>query len=167
MSSPGTFSPGSPPPQRRRRSLAMTRSELDTFLGAQRTCRVGTVSATGQPHVTPLWFAWDGTALWLYSIVDSQRWVDIVRDPRVSVAIDDGEHYAELRGVEILGVAQTVGDIPRTTAPDPQLTEPERLFAEKYFGSADFVSDGRHAWLRVVPNRLRSWDFRKIAQGPA
>src|SRR5690349_15430362 len=113
MSSPGTFSPGSPPPQRRRRSLAMTRSELDTFLGAQRTCRVGTVSATGQPHVTPLWFAWDGTALWLYSIVDSQRWVDIVRDPRVSVAIDDGEHYAELRGVEILGVAQTVGDIPR------------------------------------------------------
>lgn len=159
-------SPENPPPQRRRRSLAMDRSEVDAFLGAQRTCRVGTVSVSGQPHVTPLWFAWDGTALWLYSIVDSQRWADIARDPRVSVVIDDGDRYGELRGVEILGSAKTVGEIPRTTTPDPQLTAPEQLFAEKYFGSAEFVSDGRHAWLRVIPNRLRSWDFRKIEHRP-
>ncbi|MCF6388699.1 pyridoxamine 5'-phosphate oxidase family protein [Mycobacterium sp. MBM] len=145
----------------------MDRSEVDSFLGAQRTCRVGTVSGSGQPHVTPLWFAWDGTALWLYSIVDSQRWADIARDPRVSVVIDDGDRYGELRGVEILGSAQTVGEVPRTTIPDPQLATPEQLFAEKYFGSADFVGDGRHAWLRIIPNRLRSWDFRKIGQRPA
>lgn len=142
----------------------MTRSEIDSFLAAQHTCRVGTVSGNGQPHVTPLWFAWDGASVWLYSIVDSQRWADIARDPRVSVMIDDGHRYAELRGVEIVGSAQTIGDVPRTATPDARLSQPERLFAEKYFDSADFVSDGRHAWLRVIPERLRSWDFRKIAR---
>jgi hypothetical protein len=25
------------------------------------------------------------------------------------------------------------------------------------------VPDGRHAWLRVVPDKVVSWDFRKIA----
>jgi hypothetical protein len=28
------------------------------------------------PHLTPLWYLWDGTALWLTSIVASQRWTD-------------------------------------------------------------------------------------------
>jgi hypothetical protein len=23
--------------------------------------------------------------------------------------------------------------------------------------------DGRHAWLRVVPSKIVSWDFRKLA----
>jgi hypothetical protein len=25
------------------------------------------------------------------------------------------------------------------------------------------VHDGRHAWLRVVPEKITSWDFRKLA----
>jgi hypothetical protein len=24
------------------------------------------------------------------------------------------------------------------------------------------VRDGRHAWLRLVPDKITSWDFRKI-----
>jgi hypothetical protein len=47
-------------------------------LTEQRTCRVATASQDG-PHLTPLWHVWDGTALWLYSVVRSQRWTDISR----------------------------------------------------------------------------------------
>lgn len=97
----------------------MTTAEIDAFLSEQRTCRVATVSGTGQPHVTPLWFAWDGTAIWLYSIVDSQRWTDLTRDARVALVIDDGEHYGELRGVEIVGTAAAIGDVPRSGSPVP------------------------------------------------
>ena len=53
----------------------MTPEERDAFLGAERTCRVATSSAAG-PHLTALWFVWDGEALWLTSIVKSQRWTD-------------------------------------------------------------------------------------------
>ncbi len=140
----------------------MTTEELNDFLAHQRTCRVGTVTRSGQPHVTPLWFAWDGTSLWLYSIVSSQRWTDLSHNPLISVSVDAGEDYGELRGAEILGTAAVVGEVPRVGQPHEALVEPERLFAEKYFDGAGFVSDGRHGWLRVSPTKISSWDFRKL-----
>ncbi|MCX2715408.1 pyridoxamine 5'-phosphate oxidase family protein [Mycolicibacterium sp. J2] len=150
------------PTQRRRRAIAMSPSEIDEFLATQRTCRVGTVGATGGPHVTPLWFAWDGSALWLYSIVDSQRWTDVSRDPRIAVVVDAGNDYHDLRGVEMVGRAIVVGEAPRTGDSHPELAEPERLFAEKYFAGSAFVDDGRHGWLRMTPVTVTSWDFRKL-----
>jgi len=85
--------------QRRGRRIAMSSAELDAFLAGERTCRVATVSPAG-PHNTPLWFVWDGTTLWLTSIVKSQRWTDLARDPRVAVLVDAGEAYDELRGAD-------------------------------------------------------------------
>ena len=32
---------------------------------------------------------------------------------------------------------------------------------DKYSGGT-IVRDGRHAWLRLVPEKITSWDFRKI-----
>ena len=151
-----------PQEQRRGRRIAMTPEELDRFLAEERTCRVATVGSGGQPHNTPLWFAWCGGALWLHSLVRSQRWTDIGHNPAVSVVVDAGHDYGELRGVEMTGSLEPVGEIPRRTSPDLLLAEPERLFAEKYLGSAEFVTDGRHGWLRLRPDRVVSWDFRKI-----
>lgn len=148
--------------QRRSRRVAMTPAEVDDFLTGQRTCRVATTGADGRPHVTPLWFVWHGGALWLTSIVRSQRWTDLARDPRVAVVIDTGEQYGELRGVEISGTAAPVGDVPRGREPHLELAEPERLFARKYAGTDEFDPDGRHAWLRITSDKLVSWDFRKI-----
>jgi Pyridoxamine 5'-phosphate oxidase len=147
--------------QRRGRRIAMSPEERDAFLSTERTCRVASVGGDGAPHVTPLWFAWDGGALWLTSIVKSQRWRDLERDNRVSVIVDAGTDFMELRGVEIRGVAEPVGEVPRTGAPVPALETPERLFGDKYAGG-QMHHDGRHAWLRVQPHTIVSWDFRKI-----
>ena len=84
--------------QKRGRRIAMDQQELDAFLGEERMCRLGSVDATGSPHVSPLWFVWDGSALWLHSVVKSQRWTNLGRDPRVSVVIDAGVGYFELEG---------------------------------------------------------------------
>jgi hypothetical protein len=132
----------SPRQQRRGRKIAMSQAHLDAFLAEQRTCRVATASELG-PHLTPLWYVWDGAALWLTSIVSSQRWTDLARDPRVAVLVDAGE-------------------VPRTGLPEPPLDEPERLFARKYAGGDIMHHDGRHAWLRLVPDKITSWDFRML-----
>ena len=105
--------------QRRGRAIAMTPDEVDAYLRSARTCRVGTAGVGGAPHVSALWFVWDGTALWLNSLVKSQRWVNVLRSPRVSVLVDGGDDFMELHGVEIIGDADVVGDVPRTAAPDP------------------------------------------------
>jgi PPOX class probable F420-dependent enzyme len=148
--------------QRRGRRIMMTPGELDAFLTEQRTCRVATVSADGRPHVSALWFAWDGTSLWLYSLTRSRRWADLRRDPRVAVVVDDGEEYGELRGAELSGTAVFVGEAPRTGENFPELAVPEALFAAKNFGLDAMPHDGRHAWLRLTPDTVASWDFRKL-----
>ena len=84
-----------PTRQRRGRAIAMTPAEVDEFLAAERTCRVATASRDGRPHVAPLWFVWDGTSLWLNSVVRSQRWTDLARDPRIAVVVDAGVQFRD------------------------------------------------------------------------
>jgi hypothetical protein len=138
----------------------MSKAELDAFLADQRTCRVATASQEG-PHLTALWYVWDGTALWLYSVVRSQRWTDIGRDRRVAVLVDVGDSYRELRGAELRGAFEIVGEVPRTGRPDARLAEPEGLYARKYGGTDVMHHTGHHGWLRLVPDKITSWDFRK------
>jgi len=147
--------------QRRGRAIAMTSGEVDAFLSGERTCRVATVGPDGAPHVVPLWFVWDGRHVWLNSLVRSRRWADVQRDPRVSLVVDAGTDFAELRGVEVSGTARVVGEVPRQGPPGPDVAEAERLFGAKYSPGGEFAADGRHAWLRIDAEKLVSWDFRK------
>lgn len=149
--------------QRRGAAIAMTSAEQDTFLRTQPVCRVATVDRGGHPHTSALWFVWDGSALWLNSLVRSQRWTDLDRDPRLSVIVDDGgKDFTALRGVELRGSAEVVGEAPRKGEPFTELLDPEQLFAEKYMGGAAFRYDGRHGWLRLVAEKVVSWDFAKL-----
>ncbi|MFB7088391.1 pyridoxamine 5'-phosphate oxidase family protein [Streptomyces sp. NPDC056296] len=149
--------------QRRGRRIMMTPGELDAFLTTQRTCRVATVSPDGAPHVSTLWFAWDGSSMWLYSVVRSRRWTELRRDPRVAIVVDTGEEYDELRGAELSGRVEFVGEAPRTGELYAELDFPETLFARKNFGLEEMPHDGRHAWLRLTPEKVVSWDFRKLS----
>ncbi len=143
----------------------MAPDERDAFLKAGRTARVATASPDGRPHVSPLWYVWDGTALWLYSLTRSQRWTDLERNPRCSAVVDAGDAYEELHGVEFYGTVTIEGEVPRTGAPAHAALEAiEVEFAKKYWRSDALAHDGRHAWLRLQPEREFSWDFRKLGR---
>jgi hypothetical protein len=147
--------------QKRSVAISMTIEERDAYLRTERVCRVASVGADGTPHVTPLWFVWDGKYFWLNSIVKSQRWVDLQRNPKVAVVIDGGREFFELHGVEIEGTVNVVGEVPRSEIYNEELAPIELEFARKYANSEIFHVDGRHGWLRVEPNKITSWDFRK------
>ena len=150
--------------QRRGLKLAMSAEEMDAFLEQERVCRVSTLARDGTPRSNPLWFVWHDRSLWLYSLVRTQRWANIEQNPNVSALIDAGHDYGELRGVELIGKVAVVGEVPRTGDSDPDLQTPERLFFHKYFDRDEPVHDGRHAWLRLAPEKVVSWDFRKLAR---
>jgi uncharacterized pyridoxamine 5'-phosphate oxidase family protein len=139
----------------------MSERELDEFLAAERTCRVATSGPDG-PHLTALWFLWHDRTLWLTSITRAKRWAQLKRNPQVSVLVDAGHDYGELRGAELRGDVEFVGEAPRTGENVPELVEPEKLFARKYMGGDQMHHDGRHAWLRLRPHTVVSWDFRKL-----
>jgi hypothetical protein len=147
--------------QRRSRKIAMTAEERDEFLRANRVCRVATATSSGRPHASALWFVWDGALLWLYSIVRSQRWTDLQNNPRCAVIVDEGAAYSDLRGVELYGRVEVEGEVPRMGSANTALAPVETEFALKYLESS-FRYDGRHAWLRMRPEREYTWDFRKL-----
>jgi PPOX class probable F420-dependent enzyme len=152
-------------PQRRSTKVAMSPEERDAFLTEQRVCRVATVGGDGEPHVAPLWFAWDGDHLWLTSLTRSQRYVDLQRDPRISVVVDAGVDYHELHGVQVTGTAEVVGPSPVPAGPshEPEVAHAADLIGKKYFHNGLYANDGWHGWLRVTPTKIVSWDFRKNA----
>ena len=91
----------------------------------------------------------------------ARLYLGLMRDPRVSIAVDGGVGYGELRGAELLGRVAVVGDVPRTDQPHPATAAPEQLWGDKYTGGT-FRPDGKHAWLRLEPDKVVSWDFRKL-----
>jgi len=86
----------------------------DRFLRSARTGHLATANATGQPHVIPVCFVFDGEAI--YTVLDAKpkstplrqlrRVRNILANPQVSLVVDHYEEdWSRLRYVLALGVA--------------------------------------------------------------
>ena len=142
--------------------LSLTDDERDAYLGEGRTIRVATVDPDGVPHVVPLWFVWHDGTLFLNSTRGNPTVENMLRDGRAAGVVDDGDTYDTLRGVVITGRVEVAED-------DPRLPEAERLWSDKYLGGNEppYRRWRNRVWLRLVPHRVASWDFRRIPDAKA
>ncbi len=68
----------------------MTKAEWRKFLlRGTRTGKLATVRKDGRPHVVPIWFDLDGDSVIFTTGSRSVKFMNMKRDPRVSIAIDD------------------------------------------------------------------------------
>lgn len=68
----------------------MTKAECRAFLlRGTRTGKLATVRKDGRPHVVPIWFDLDGDAVIFTTSDRSVKFINMKRDPRVSITIDD------------------------------------------------------------------------------
>jgi nitroimidazol reductase NimA-like FMN-containing flavoprotein (pyridoxamine 5'-phosphate oxidase superfamily) len=141
-----------------REQLRLSAQELEELLRATREVHVATASPDGVPHVAPLWFVWHDGALWVTSLIKSRRTRDIRSGSPVAVCADAGTDYAELRGAVLHGRFVDASD-------DPGLADAKRAYAAKYWGDAPVPEVRSHTWLKLVPDEIASWDFRKIPPG--
>ncbi|HYZ11959.1 MAG TPA: pyridoxamine 5'-phosphate oxidase family protein [Actinomycetota bacterium] len=142
--------------------LSLTDHELEAYLFQGRTIRVATVGPDGLPHVVPLWFVWHDGTLFLNSTRGNPTVENMMRDRRAAGVVDDGDTYDTLRGVVIAGRVEIAED-------DPRLAQAERLWSDKYLGGNEppYRRWRNRVWLRLVPERTASWDFRKIPEARA
>lgn len=142
-----------------RAQLRLTDDELAEYLSSSRTLRIATVGDDGVPHVVPLWFVWHQGAVWLNSLATSERHGHLRSGRPVGLVIDDGDRYEVLRGVRMSGRPEIVPD------DDPVRVEAYRMFARKYFGVDELPNQRSYETVRIVPDEIASWDFRKIPTG--
>ena len=68
----------------------MSKDEYTEFMiEGTKTGKLSTVRKDGRPHVTPIWFDLDKGDLIFNTHIDSVKYKNMVRDPRVAIAIDD------------------------------------------------------------------------------
>jgi hypothetical protein len=142
--------------------LSLSEDEIDAYLSSQRTARVATTNEDGDPHVVPLWFVWHERTLFLNSTVGNPTVENALRTERAAAVVDDGDDYDVLRGVTIAGRVERAGQ-------DPRMPLVEEAWSRKYLGGGE-LPYGRwrgRLWLRLVPERVASWDFRKIPEAKA
>ncbi|MFN8016702.1 MAG: PPOX class F420-dependent oxidoreductase [Acidimicrobiales bacterium] len=149
-----------------RKQIEMTDAEVAAYLEASRTATMATIGATGQPHLVAMWFGVIDGEVWFETKAKSQKAVNLKRDPRITVMVEDGETYDSLRGVAIEGTAEIVDD------PDALWTVGVNVW-ERYNGPytddvkplVEFMLHNRIA-VRVRADRVRSWDHRKLGMDP-
>jgi hypothetical protein len=112
--------------------------------------------------VVPLWFVWHDETLFLNSTRGNPTVENALRDGRAAAVIDDGDEYDVLRGVTISGRVEEAED-------DPRLPRVEREWSAKYLRGEEvpYRRWRNRVWLRLVPERIASWDFRKIPEAKA
>ncbi|MGV9294828.1 pyridoxamine 5'-phosphate oxidase family protein [Amycolatopsis sp. NPDC003676] len=151
---------------KQRAQIEMTPEEVSAYLSAQRTATLVSLGPGGHPHAVAMWFAVIDGVLWFETKAKAQKAVNLRRDPRVTVLIEDGLTYDVLRGVSLEGRAEVVDD-------------PDALWAvgvniwERYHGEytdevkpmVEFMLRKRVA-VRVDVERVRSWDHRKLGLPP-
>jgi PPOX class probable F420-dependent enzyme len=145
-----------------RSAIVMTDDEIEQFFAGTRSMTLATVGADGQPHLVAMWFVIIDGDICIETKAKSQKVVNLRRNPRVSVLVEDGATYEELRGVSIEGTAEL--------SEDPGLLWQIGVnLWERYYGpySEDVkplieVMLNKRIAVRVKAERTRSWDHRKL-----
>ncbi|MDP6281561.1 MAG: pyridoxamine 5'-phosphate oxidase family protein [Acidimicrobiales bacterium] len=94
----------------RRDQIRMAEDEISAFIEEQKNLQVACLDLDGSPHLSTLWFAILDGRLAFETYTSSQKIVNLRRDPRITVLLEDGVEYNRLRGVMIKGIATLVDD---------------------------------------------------------
>jgi PPOX class probable F420-dependent enzyme len=148
----------------------MTPEEQQAFLAQGHTLIVTTIGKGGWPHVAPMWYFLDDGRVAFRSFTKSQKIVNLARNPKITVLLEEGATYEELRGIMIKGTARLIDDPDAVLAMYGQLsrryafagTEPvplEGAALEAAFGRFAAKNTG----VIVEPESVISWDHPKLS----
>ena len=152
----------------RRDQIRMTDPELRSFLAEQQTIIINSIDPRGFPHPMPMWFAVeDDGCVVMTTFTKSQKIRNIERDARVSLLVEDGTVYAQLRGAVIYGKAELVREHERV------LDILAKVTAKNAGGGGNAPDPGalrkalmatvpKRTGIRIRPDKIVSWDHRKL-----
>jgi PPOX class probable F420-dependent enzyme len=148
---------------KRRDLIRMTDDELDAFLHARQTMNVATYNHDGTIHLVAMWYGFYDGKLAFETFTKSQKIKNLQRDPRITVLMETGDKYEELKGVEVVGTA-TVTDDPAVVMPVARSVV-ERYFAVDNPSDADTVAAAlanKRSAVVINVDKVVSWDHTKL-----
>ncbi len=145
-------------------AVRMDDQEIEAFLASSDKVQVATIGPDGTPHLTTLFYVYRDGKVEFWTYASSQKIKNLQRDPRITLLVEDGEDYFELRGVSIRGTAELVTDdvgiraigsaVAQVMAKGMDLGELGRQEVERQVR--------KRVGVVVTPTKIASWDHRKM-----
>jgi PPOX class probable F420-dependent enzyme len=127
---------------------------------------MATVGPGGTPHLVAMWYAVLDGQIWFETKTRAQKSVNLRRDDRITVMIEDGKTYDTLRGISIEGRGVIVEDPDEIWRVGVNVWERYNgPYSEEVKPFVEFMLQKRLA-VRVEVDRIRSWDHRKLGMDP-
>jgi nitroimidazol reductase NimA-like FMN-containing flavoprotein (pyridoxamine 5'-phosphate oxidase superfamily) len=127
-----------------------TRKTLDQdwvkdLLAQPLLARLGTADPqTAQPHVTPVWFEWDGEFLYISAFTSTRKMKEALANPRISVLIDVD---SPTRAVLLEGLTEILSDAG-------EVIRHATSIYTRYVGASEVKHDPYKAWVFDTENRI-------------
>ncbi|KLJ04632.1 pyridoxamine 5'-phosphate oxidase family protein [Streptomyces albidoflavus] len=126
------------------RTRAERRRDTLARLGAERDVWLATAHPEHGPYQVPLWFRWDGRAVWCCTAAASPTVRNLRADPRARLALPDSFDVVQMEG---RAACFTAAEVPGEAADG---------FAAR-FGWDPRTEEAPYVYLRVVPDTVRAW----------
>lgn len=147
----------------RRTQIALTEEEQQEFLEQGWTLQVASIGPKGYPHLVAMWYVVIDGLIHFTTFAKSQKILNLQRDPKITVMLESGKLYSELKGLVIEGEAEIISDTP-------QVARVMALVAHKYQGlpvpsespEAAMPLAAKRWIVRIKPVDIYSWDHSKL-----
>jgi len=145
-----------------RAQIKMTDGEIDAFLRERRTMSMATIGPGGRIQLVAMWYGFVDGTIGFETKAKSQKVQNLRRDKRLTVLVEDGHTYDELRGVELSGWGEVIED-------PAQLFELGVSVFERYQGPYSeemkpFVEAmlNKRVLVKLHTEKVVSWDHHKL-----
>ncbi len=147
----------------RRASIALTDAEQQQLLDGGWTLQVASIGPKGYPHLVAMWYVVIDGLIHFTTFRKSQKILNLKRNPKITLMLESGKAYTELKGLVIEGQAELIDD-PVQTA------RVQALVGAKYNGipvrtdtpEAALAVASKRVIVRVRPVDVYSWDHNKL-----
>lgn len=147
---------------KQRDQIAMTAQEVADFLAGSHKLQLATINRDGTPHLVTMYYAMDGGHITFWTYRSSQKARNLTRDPRVTCLVETGNGYFDLRGVQVQGVAQPVGEPSRVREIGRRIAAVmSGMDAASLDEYVEHTARKRLGYI-IEPARIVSWDHSKL-----
>jgi PPOX class probable F420-dependent enzyme len=139
----------------------LNQSWVKEFLTQKHLARLGTANPkTAQPHVTPVWFEWDGECVYISAFISTRKAKEVRRNARISVLIDIAEQNGPTQAVLFEGKAELL-DEPALVVPLATRIYTKYVGAEgvKAADVASWIIDAENRIIKLDPDHVYIWGW--------
>ena len=145
----------------RRRQIQLSPEERTAFFRKHRKAALATIDKDGFPHVVAMNFFVKDDAFYMTSYAKAQKVLNVRRNPKVALMVEEGNAYAELRGVMVRGHCEIIEGADAVRSAFAEMAQARGASPARPQAATD--SAAKRVVLKIIPEKVISWDHSKLA----